>query len=369
LKHAAPGETVEQIVTAPITRSFVIVRSILPPALEAGWREYLTRVEAPGQYDAPDFFLEPYWEGSHPFAILAFDEGRIIGSLTGIHPAGVVECGLPWRPQVRIARDADPDLASKLLMDGLLQEAANAKLITVYAWDSTPLPAFAKHGFRTGKLEGDIVLDLKLGPDAIFKQFHENRKRNIKTAIKNGIHVSEAQTAEDLAEYFEVHSAWLGTARKKIRAASNRSAIAKTHEMTENHRRFLARYQGKVIAATGVRFLRGGLIEYAGNCSSDEFIHLRPNDLLIWRTIQWACEQGFSKYSLGGAHPFLRKSGGTVVPIYSYTLDQTFLRRHDLKEHLVRVARQVVDRIPAPLGTAIRQVIRNARSNNKLPLS
>src|ERR1017187_8244717 len=60
------------------------------------------------------------------------------------------------------------------------------------------------------------------------------------------------------------------------------------------------------------------------------------NDLLIWKTIQWACEQGFWKYSLGGAHPFLRKWEGTIVPIYRYRLDRTFLRRHDFREDLSR---------------------------------
>jgi hypothetical protein len=69
---------------------------------------------------------------------------------------------------------------------------------------------------------------------------------------------------------------------------------------------------------------------------------------------------GFSRYSLGEAHPFLRKSGGTVIPIYGHALDRTFLRRHYLKEHIVRAAVQVLDRIPA-LGAAIHQVLRKLR--------
>jgi Acetyltransferase (GNAT) domain len=341
---------------------FMVVHSFPSPALEATWREFLTRVESPEQYDSPDFFLEPYWKGNNPFAVLAFDGDRIIGSATGLHTAGTVDSGLPSRPQICVAKDADPTLASNLLVDGLLTEAGTAKLITAYGWEWTSLPAFSHRGFRTQKLAGNVVLDLRLGPDALYKQFHENRKRNIKAAVKNGIEVSEAKTSEDLAAYTEVYSAWLKTMRKKIKMNPDFPAIAKTHEMRETHRRFLARHQGKVIAATGVRFLRDGLIVYAGNCSYDRFIHLRPNDLLIWKTIQWACEQGFVTYSLGGAHPFLVKSGGRIVPIYRYRLDRTFLRRVDLKEDLSRAARLLVSNMPAPVETAVRRALRKPKA-------
>jgi len=347
---------VDNVIQARAGR-FLVIHDFPPPDLEAAWREFLTRVESPDQYDAPDFFLEPYWKGQNPFAVLAFQGSRVIGCATGLHTDGMVTCGLLSRPQICIAKDADAALASDLLVDGLQMEGATAKLITAYGWEWTPLPAFSNRGFSARKLTGDVVLDLRQGADALYKQFHENRKRNIKTAVKNGITVSEAKTPEDLAAYLEVFSAWLGTERKEIQMNPDFPAIAKTHEMQENHRRFLARHQGRVIAATGVRFLRGGMIVYAGNCSYDQFINLRPNDLLIWKTIQWACEQGFSKYSLGGAHPFLVKSGGTIVPICRYRLDRTFLRRHDLKEDLTDTARTIVDKMPAPVQTAVRRVL------------
>ena len=355
------GATVGDNTAAAGGGHFVVVHDFPPPSLEAAWREFLTRAESPEQYDAPEFFLEPYWKGSNPFAILAFDGDKIIASATGLHTAGMVTSGLASRPQICMAKDADATLASNLLIDGLLQEAGTSKLITVYGWEWTPLPAFSQRGFRTLKLGGDVVLDLRAGADAVYKKFHENRKRNIKAAIKNGIEVSEAKTPEDLAAYLEVYSAWLGTTRKKIHMNPNFSAVAKTHEMPENHRRFLARHQGRVIAASGVRFLRGGLLVYAGNCSYDRSIHLRPNDLLIWKSIQWACEQGFSKYSLGGAHPFLLKCGGTIVPIYRYRLDRTFLRRHELKEGVSKAARVLVGKMPAPVETAIRRVLRKPK--------
>jgi hypothetical protein len=355
------GATMGDNIPAAGGGRFVVVHNFPPPDLEAVWREFLTRIESPEQYDAPDFFLEPYWKGSNPFAILAFHGARVVGSATGLHRDGMVTCGLPSRPQICVAKDSDATLASNTLVDGLLTEAGKTKLITAYGWDWTPLPAFSCRGFRRRKVGGDVVLDLRPGADEVFKQLHKSRRRDIRAAVRNGVEVSEARTPEDLAAYLEVYSAWLGTTRKKIRVIQDVSDIAKIHEMPDNHRRFLARYQGRVIAASTVRFLRGGLIVYSSNCSYDQYLRLLPNDLLIWKTIQWACEQGFSKYSLGGAHPFLLKCGGTIVPIYRYRLDRTFLRRHDLREDLSKAARVLVSNMPVPVETAIRRALRKPK--------
>jgi hypothetical protein len=301
--------------------------------VEKLWRDFLKRIDSPAHYDAPEYFLEPYWAGKRPFAVLALDRGRVIGVLTGLHGKNEVACGVPSRPQIQVDPNAAPE-ATGLLVEGLLEEAQNEALITVFSWGDAALPGFEQAGFHGRELEGDVVLDLSLGSDALFRQFHENRKRNIRSAIKNGVEVSESRTEEDLAGYWSVYSTWRQTKRKKIVHNHSFRTIEQVHGLPRNHLRFLARFQGKVIAATGLRFLSGGLVEYANNCSLDEFMHLRPNDLILWKTIQWACEQGFTKYSMGGAHPFLRKSGGTVVPIYRYRLDRSFLQHHSFREHI-----------------------------------
>ena len=191
-------------------------------------------------------------------------------------------------------------------------------------------------------MEGDVVFELRPGADALFQSFHDNRKRNIRAAIRNGVEISEVSTEQDLSDYWDVYCAWRKTERKTIHANGNFDKAAEVHRLRTTHRRFLARYKGRAIAATAVRFYRGGLIEYSANCSIDELNRLRPNDLLIWRTIQWACDQGFSRYSLGAAHPFLSKCGGVVVPIYRYRLDRTFLHQAEIRERAADMGRLVL---------------------------
>lgn len=128
--------------------------------------------------------------------------------------------------------------------------------------------------------------------------------------------------------------------------------------MRNNHRRFLARYKGDVIAATGVRFYPDGLVEYANNCSRDEYLPLRPNDLLMWRVIEWACEQGFPRLSMGGAQTFLRKWSDTVIPIHRYRLDRTFLHSVELKEEAAAQVRKLTRQMPAPVQGALKNLLR-----------
>lgn len=326
--------------------------------MEQHWRAFLSRIDSPSHYDSPEYFGEPYWAGKRPFVILAFHRAEVVGVASGVHVDGGTAYGVSSRPQIRIDSAADPHIASSGLVQGLLQEAANDNLITVFAWNWVPLSGFEQRGFLRRELEGDVVLDLKLGIDAIYRQFHENRKRNIRTALKHGIEISEAKTREDLMAYWDVYSRWRQTKRKEIAHNLSFATIEQVHDLRHNHRRFLARFNGKVIAATGLRFQPGGLVEYANNCSLDEFINLRPNDLLIWRTIEWACQQGFTKYSLGAAHPFLRKSGGSVVPICRYRLDRSFLHQHDLKDSVRAQARAILTRLTAGMANGLRKLMR-----------
>ncbi|MGH9360102.1 MAG: hypothetical protein ACRD1O_13135 [Terriglobia bacterium] len=58
-------------------------------------------------------------------------------------------------------------------------------MITVHMWSHSPLEALERYGFCRRGMEGDVVLDLKLGPEAIFRQFHEARRRNIRRLRDN----------------------------------------------------------------------------------------------------------------------------------------------------------------------------------------
>lgn len=329
-----------------------------PPDVEEAWRDCLSRVEAPAHYNCPEFFKEPVWIGKRPFAVLALDRGSVIGVLTGLNEGAQVLSGLQSRPQICLDTTAEATAALSGLARGLLNEARSAKLVTAYTWSSLPLDAFKAYGFRCRELEGNIVLDLTKGPAALFKEFHASRRKNIRYAMKNGVVISQAETPEDVESFYQNHLKWRQTTRKKIWTPEiSREVFEQRFRHPESFRFILARYSGKVIANIILRFCSRGLIEFSNHSSLDEYLHLKPNDLLQWKGIEWACNQGFRSCSLGGAHTFHRRFGGTLVSIIRYRVDRTWLHRYDFQEGTMDRARASFRMLPDRVQKVFRRIL------------
>jgi hypothetical protein len=347
----------DQPSTAP-ARRFLILHEFPPPDLERAWRECLTRVEVPSHYGSPEYFLDPLRRGNRPFAVLALEDDQVRGVLTGFHLGREVLSGLTSRPQISVD-GTETETTLETLAEGLLAEADDAGLVSVYTWSSLELVPFSARGFRHRQLPGSVVLDLTRGADALFKEFSKDRRRNIRYAEKHGVEVREATTPQDIVDAHAVYSAWRGTDRKEVHGDWSFESFEKTVSLRSNRRLFLASFSGQVIAINIFRFCPGGLFESAANSSLDQFMNLKPNDLLQWRGIQWACAQGLRRHSLGGTHEFLLRFGGTVVPILRYRLDRTLFRRHDLKEGLAATARSLLRSAPSGVGQTVRRLLGN----------
>jgi len=187
-----------------------------------------------------------------------------------------------------------------------------------------------------------------------FKEFSENRRRNVRKAIKSGVEVGLASTREEFDSYYQIYVGW--SERKNLPILPF-EVIERALNLTGNRKLFLARFEGEIIAGVIIRTFPGGMIEYAANSSLPEYLKLRPNDLLQWRIVEWACGEGYKRYSLGGAHLFVRRMGGDIVPVYRYRLDRTLLHRHELKEALGRSGRNMFNALPGGLKSQVRRAL------------
>lgn len=329
-----------------------ILNDYPPPELETSWRDCLACADFPSHYSSPEFFREPFFVGKRPFAILALQGSRVGGVLCGMHDGNQVISGLVPRPQICIDTTVDQTATADALAQGLLAEAGSAKLITLYTW--SPGQPFLCYKFRCRQEEGVVMLDLREGPETLFKQFSSMRRTNIRKAIRKGVEVFQASTEDQFMAYYEIYRSWCQ--RKGIYPLPY-SVIAEALRLKGNRQLFLARFSGKIVAGIILRYYPGGLLEYAANSSLKEFLFLKPNDLLHWRAIEWASSAGFTRYSLGGAHLFLRHFGGTIVPSYRYRLDRTWLRSHNLREAVIETGRRVLRILPSPVKAGIRRAL------------
>jgi hypothetical protein len=120
----------------------------------------------------------------------------------------------------------------------------------------------------------------------------------------------------------------------------------------------VARHDERMVGVSIFGFRKPGLVEYAANVSRREQTKIRPNDLLLWRAIEWSVEHGgFSHFSTGASHAFMQKFGGEVHATYRYSLDRTILRRRDAAERLRAAAMRLYHRLPASVTKRTRKLI------------
>jgi hypothetical protein len=326
--------------------------------LELQWRSCLEDSDFATHYAAPEYFLEPGLRDKRPFAILSMMGDTVTAVLTGIHVGDRAQSGLSVRPQIAFSRHSDHARATSNLLAGLLHEADRTSLIEFFAWadlaDQVSGPVI-EAGFYGKQCEGVVMLDLTQGPEALFRQLSPTRRNDIRRAIRSGVCVDIATSSDDVSAYYAVYVDW---ARRKALPVLAAEEFRKIFALKQNRRLLIARHRGKVVAGTVLRFFPGGLVEYAANSSVQEALALRANDLLQWRAIQWACAEGLTKYSLGGTHVFLRKSGGEIMPTIRYRLDRSVLRRYFVGDWV----RDTISGASPPIQIPIAAAIRSLRS-------
>lgn len=336
--------------------SFRVLHSPPTDAVDAQWRTCLGNSDFPTHYAAPEFFLEPMLRKRRPFAVLSMIGEEVTGVLTGINDRGYVQSGLSVRPQIAFSRNADRARDFVSLVAGLLTETKGAKLVDLFVWSD--MESLVPPRFRRRRCEGVVMLDLSRGPDALFRKFSENKRTNIKKAIKYGVSVGPATGRNDIAAYYAICVDW---SRRKGLAIVSEEEFQQTFALTSNRLLLLARHEGKIIAGLVIRYFPHGVMEYAANSSLDSALRMRPNDLLHWRAIEWGYREGITKYSLGGTHLFLRKFGGDIVPTVRCRLDLSLFWRFTFEDWITDQSERVRPFIPnrlTTLGRSLRGLVR-----------
>lgn len=334
---------------------FTILHAYPSHALEAKWVECLSHATAPAHYASPAFFQEPYFRGKNPFAVLAIVGGEVVGVLTGLLEKGMIVSGLETRAHIAVDERCDTNGALGLLMQGVEQESKGAKVVQIYSWRHFPLTPFVEAGYRKQEFPGNPVLDLSLGAETLLKQCNSKRRNCIRFAMKSGLEITEAATREEFETFYGIYEQWCTS--KKIFQYSKDVEWEAFDTTKKNRRLLLAKYEGQIVAGSVFRFYLGGLVEYSRNSSLPEFLRLKPNDLLVWRSVEWACENGFTHFSMGGNHRFLREFGGQMMPIDRYRRDRTFFRRHDLKDLVMDTSRAALHSLPPAFEEKARKLL------------
>lgn len=335
----------------------LVLRSFPTPEIEAKWNAFALDAPFATHYTTPNYFTDPYIKGER-FAVLAVEtDGTIAAAVTGVSADDRIISGMFSRPQMIFRQGVDRSKAIGTLVHGANEIAENhTKLIEIYSWE--PLNEFAEHSMHV-KLSNDttsvVMLDLSDGTDAIFAKFSQTRRNEIRKALKQGlVEVKQLETDEELTEIYKIHCDWN---ERKGNSPDTFEQMQIAVGQNANRRIFIAKADGKVIAGSFYRFCENGVVEYAANFSMPEFQKLRPNDLIGWHAIQWAGDAGFSHFSMGGSHLFLRRFGGEVVQTYRYRRDKSLFKIHNLRENAREFGVQTYHRLPENIRSGVRRIL------------
>jgi hypothetical protein len=172
-------------------------------------------------------------------------------------------------------------------------------------------------------------LDLTRAEEEIFSAFRNSTKRNIKKAIKENVQVRILNSLESVKDFYRLNC----LTRKDHGLPPQPFHFFKRiyDNIISKKKSFvaLASHSNKVVAgAVFFRLKDRGIYKYGA--SDNHYLHLRPNNLIMWEAIKWYAENGYKHFSFGRTEPdhkgllqFKRGWGTREGTIYYYRYDLT----------------------------------------------
>jgi CelD/BcsL family acetyltransferase involved in cellulose biosynthesis len=173
------------------------------------------------------------------------------------------------------------------------------------------------------------VLPLGRTSEQVQQGLNASRMRGIRKAQRLGVHASLSQSAADLPAFYQLH---LETRRRlgvPVQPRRFLEALWKSVVLRGLGFVVFAYKDGRPIAAALFLAWNGTLI-YKFAASDPRYWELRPNNLVIWTAIDWACQQGyglldFGKTDLGnqGLRDFKSRWGSIETPLVNSYIGQS----------------------------------------------
>jgi hypothetical protein len=150
----------------------------------------------------------------------------------------------------------------------------------------------------------DIVyVDVTLPPEQLYREHFEHAcRKNIQKGQREGVRIFTESSDEHLGEFFRIYTGTMQRNQALDRYAFSLDYFkALREELPRNARFVFAEHAGALIAATLYLHDDENAYSFLGGADA-EFNHLRPTNLVIWETIQWAHGSGKKRLVLGGGY-------------------------------------------------------------------
>jgi len=156
---------------------------------------------------------------------------------------------------------------------------------------------FCKLGYAPAGKLNEYVVNLEEGVDGLWRSVAHNKRRNIKKAMKEGVEVVQSRNHDDLLAFYSMLEASERRGGFSSYPLSWFEAVWKIYR-PELSKVFLARWKGKGVSGVFV-VIHGRTVYALAAGSFSEGWKVRPNDIMHWKIMEWACRNGYSRYHMG----------------------------------------------------------------------
>ena len=148
----------------------------------------------------------------------------------------------------------------------------------------------------------NIVLDLSPSIEAIWSDFDHKVRKNVQKAISSGVEVVVDPTGKHLNQFLENYYHTLERRQAAKRYYFGKEFFQKIgNTLSGKYCYFHATHQGRVVSSELVLISGNTIYSFLGGTLA-EYFNLRPSDLLKYRIIEWARENGHRQFVIGGGH-------------------------------------------------------------------
>lgn len=156
---------------------------------------------------------------------------------------------------------------------------------------------------------GTYVIDLGVDKDILFKRVQRKARRYIRNAPKKGVHVKIATNNDDFDRWWDVY---MSTVNRKSFTYESYD-LARDMLLHENiSKLFLAEVDDEIAAGCFLHCGDNTVVQWI-SATNMKFSKSGANDYLRWKMIEWAKEQGFLYYDMGGALPVHYDANGNLI--------------------------------------------------------
>jgi FemAB-related protein (PEP-CTERM system-associated) len=254
------------------------------------------------------------------------------GEYAGILPLFLVRgifgrrlVSVPMRDRGGLIAD-DPETASSLVRSALeLSRDLRCKYLELRSLGALDEAVVNEHGLRCERYWMTTRVDLSPGPAMLWKRLDKDAIRwSIKKARRNQIRVAEDTSADGMLLF---HDLFVATRTHMGIPPYPRSLFMAIWEhlvQTEKAVLFTI-WNGSIPIHSMISLLSGDTFIPAYAAPQNFWRKLYPSEVMIWHTIEWACQRAFRVYDFGADSPeqsgllwFKKKWGGVPHRMHYY---------------------------------------------------